>query len=569
MKYFLLLAFLFVGFFITAQTANLPPDVIASIQQRIDGGTNPSIVVGIIDAQGPRYYSFGKTRDGGKKVDEHSIYEIGSISKVFTATLLADMITKGQLSADDPVDKFLPATVHIPDFEGKKITLGNLSDHTSSLPRMPDNFTPADPMNPYADYSVDQLYAFLSSYELTRPIGSEYEYSNLAVGLLGHILSLKAGIPYEELLVKTITTPLHMDETRITFTPQMKKNLAYGHAMGMEVHNWDLPTLAGAGAIRSSASDMLKFLSAQMGLTSSTLSEAIALTHHIRHDKAGENSVGLGWHITSGDQHEIIWHNGATGGYTTFTGFSDATKTGVVVLTNSPENIDDIGFHLLDPDSELRSIIPSIIKKLKEIIEKEGPADLVDNYKDLKVKHAGEYNFNENDINTLGYYYLNDNKTEPALELFKINVMEYPNSANVYDSYGEALMKAGNTKLAIENYQKSLALNPANSNAVDMLAKIGVHAEVPEIKVDENILETYIGTYQIVPGFDIVVTREDDHLFAQATGQDKFEIFPKSTTGFYYKVVDAQIDFNKNNDGKVEGLTLHQGGRDIPGKKKL
>src|SRR5690242_5028643 len=100
-----------------SQEKNLPADVVASINQRIESGRNPSIVVGIIDKNGPQYYSYGMTTSGGKKVNEHSIYEIGSISKVFTATLLADMIVKGELSADDPIEKFLPASVHVPTFE--------------------------------------------------------------------------------------------------------------------------------------------------------------------------------------------------------------------------------------------------------------------------------------------------------------------------------------------------------------------------------------------------------------------------------------------------------------------
>ncbi|MBK9982458.1 MAG: serine hydrolase [Saprospiraceae bacterium] len=567
-KYFFLLPILFLGFILHAQQNDLPADIKASILQRIDAGKNPSIVVGILDSNGPRYFSFGKTTENGKKVDEHSIYEIGSISKVFTATLLADMIIKGQLSVDDPIEIFLPISVHVPTYEGKHITLGNLSDHTSSLPRMPDNFDPADPLNPYADYTVDQMYSFLSSYTLTRPIGSQYEYSNLAVGLLGHILSLKAGVSYEDLLTRTVTAPLHMDETRITLSGEMKKNLAIGHTMGMEVPNWDLPTLAGAGAIRSSVSDMLKFLSVQMGITASPLSKAIELTHQPRHDKANGNSVGLGWHIAPGGEHEIIWHNGATGGYTTFIGFCNDTKTGVAVFTNSSENVDDIGFHLLNPERELKSVKPGIIKKLKEIIEKDGADKLTEKFMALKQKNADEYEISENDINTLGYYYLSLKKNEPALALFSINVMEYPNSANAYDSYAEALMKNGDNELAIKNYKKSLELNPGNSNAVEMLEKMGTHPELPEVKVDGTILETYVGTYELVPGFDIVVTKEEDHLFAQATGQDKFEIFPKSSTEFFYKVVDAQINFNKNDDGKIITLTLHQGGRDITGKKK-
>ncbi|MEO6130464.1 MAG: serine hydrolase, partial [Saprospiraceae bacterium] len=489
MKFFNLLLCFILTTYVFSQEKTLPADVLSSINQRISGGTNPSIVIGIIDADGPRYYSFGKTTKGGKPVNEHSIYEMGSISKVFTATLLADMIREGEMNADDPIEKYLPSTVHIPMYEGTHITLGNLSDHTSSLPRMPDNFAPADPLNPYADYTVDQMYSFLSSYTLTRPIGSEYEYSNLAVGLLGHILALKAGKPYEDLMVSTIAAPLQMNETRITLSSETKKNLAIGHTMGMEVPNWDLPTLAGAGAIRSSVFDMLQFLSAQMGNQSGTLYEAMQLTHQARHDKANGNSVGLGWHITPGGEHKIIWHTGATGGYTTFIGFIDENKTGVAVFTNSSEDVDDIGFHLLEPNSPLKTIKPPVTTRLKEIIAAKGPGKLVKEFKKIKNKNADKYDIAENDINSLGYYYLKENQADAALALFKINMMEFPSSFNVYDSYGEALMKQGKTKLAIINYQKSLELNPGNDNGIAMLAKMGVNYQKPEFTVDENILQ--------------------------------------------------------------------------------
>ena len=566
MRFLISFLFLFISSSSFAQQKSLPEDVIASIKQRIDEGRNPSIMVGIIDADGTRYYSFGQTKEGGQAVNEHTIYEIGSITKVFTATLLADMIIKGEMSADDPIEKYLPASVHIPTYEDQHITLGNLSDHTSSLPRMPDNFAPADPMNPYADYSEAKLYEFLSGYDLQRTIGSEYEYSNLAVGLLGHLLALHAGKSYEKLMIKTIAKPLGMKETKIKLNNKMTKNLAIGHNMGIPVSNWDLGSLEGAGGIRSSVSDMLKLLAAEMRLRQTPLYEAMNLTQQARHDKTSGNSVGLGWHIAPGE-HEIIWHNGATGGYSTYTGFIKETGTGVVVFTNSNEGVDDIGFHLLDPQSELRDLGPSIITYYKSILDKEGTENLVEKYYTYIEKNPEQKAAAEGEINSLGYFYLNQNKIEEALALFEVNVMVYPASSNVYDSYGEALMKNGENEKAIENYKKSVELNPGNANGIAMLASMGVQMEIKEVTVPETILESYTGTYELAPGFEIVITKKENQLWAQATGQADYEIFPKSNSEFYYKVVDAQIDFNKNDEGIVDNLILHQGGRDLPGKK--
>jgi CubicO group peptidase (beta-lactamase class C family) len=214
---------------------------------------------------------------------------------------------------------------------------------------------PADFQNPYADYTVQQLYDFLSSYQLTRDPGAQYEYSNLGVGLLGHVLSLRGGKSYEELLKERILDPLGMNDTRITLTPSMKQHMAQGFdAMGTPVRSWDLPTLAGAGALKSTANDMLKFLAANLDSTSSSIGRVLAAAKLPRHDadRPG-NSIGLGWHIVDVYGTRATWHNGGTGGFRTFIGMDDARHRGVIVLTNSANTPDDIGFHVIEPKVEL------------------------------------------------------------------------------------------------------------------------------------------------------------------------------------------------------------------------
>src|SRR6185437_12844427 len=150
----------------------------------------------------------------------------GSISKVFTSTVLAEMVQDGKVRLDDSAQRYLPSSVHLPARDGKMITLANLSEQNSGLPRMPTNFHPADSTNPYADYTVQQMYDFLSSYHLPRDPGAQFEYSNLGVGLLGHVLSLAAGKPYAALERERVWTPLDMTHTAITFTPWMRSHLA-------------------------------------------------------------------------------------------------------------------------------------------------------------------------------------------------------------------------------------------------------------------------------------------------------------------------------------------------------
>ncbi|HVZ35758.1 MAG TPA: serine hydrolase, partial [Polyangiaceae bacterium] len=210
------------------------------------------IVVGLIEPSGRRVIGVGARALGDAgPMDADTLFEIGSITKVFTSLLLSDAVGRNEVSLDDPVAKLLPASVHVPE-RGRAITLVDLATHTSGLPRLPSNLQPAHPRDPYADYSVDQLYQFLSGYSLPRDVGASYEYSNLGGGLLGHALALRLGENYEALVRSRIAAPLGMPSTVVTLTPELKARLATAHdEAGEPTDNWNLPTLAGAGALRS------------------------------------------------------------------------------------------------------------------------------------------------------------------------------------------------------------------------------------------------------------------------------------------------------------------------------
>lgn len=321
----------------------LPPDstVQRILKERVSASPVRGIVVGLLAADGTR-----RVLAVGGGVAADRVFEIGSITKAFTGSLLAQMAADGSVRLDDPVAKFLPASVRVPARSGRQITLLDLATQSSGLPRLPTNLAPRDQSNPYADYTVAQMYAFLSGYELPRDPGQTYEYSNLGVGLLGHALALRAGMSYEELVRRRILVPLAMRETAITLSPALRARLAPGHdAAGQVVPNWDLPTLAGAGALRSTAHDMLTFLAANLDSTS------VFRQAHLPRHAAGNATmtIGLGWHILARPGGaSITWHNGGTGGYRSFTGFDAARRVGVVVLTNANIGADDIGFHLLD-----------------------------------------------------------------------------------------------------------------------------------------------------------------------------------------------------------------------------
>ena len=301
------------------------------------------VAIGVIDANGRAVYGYGKVATDGK-----TIFEIGSVSKVFTASLLADGVARGEVKLDQPVRELLPADVKVPSKDGVQITLLHLSEQTSGLPRLPDDFYPADPSNPYADYSPEKLYASLGLIELSRKPGEKFDYSNLGVGLLGHALAVHVKKTYEELLVERISKPLGMNDTMITLNAEQQKRLAKGHdPVGSEVPNWDFNSLAGCGGIRSTADDMLIFLAANLQLTDSPLAKAMKMTHERRADAGNLGDIGMNWVI--GRRTGARWHNGQTFGYHSFAGFVPDRKVGVVVLSNTGGGmVDTIGTQLVE-----------------------------------------------------------------------------------------------------------------------------------------------------------------------------------------------------------------------------
>ena len=309
------------------------------------------IVVGVVEGGQRRVVSYGRiATDDSREVDGDTVFEIGSITKVFTAILLADLAGEGAVEFETPVQRLLGPEATVPTRNGAEITLLHLTTHSSGLPRMPDNFRPANAGNPYADYTVAQLYEFLSSHELQRDIGAEVEYSNLGTGLLGHALTLSQETDYETLVSRRLLEPLGMSDTSITLSPSQQERLAVGHSVQLRpVANWDLPTLAGAGSLRSTVNDMLTFVEANLGLRESPLLDEMSVAHAARRDfPAPGMRIGLGWVIRSGHGRDLHWHNGGTGGYRSFLGFDLESQTGVVVLSNSGDSVDDLGFHLLE-----------------------------------------------------------------------------------------------------------------------------------------------------------------------------------------------------------------------------
>ena len=425
------------------------------LEERIADGRGVGFVVGLLEADGTRrFVAAGSAGADRPPLDQNTLFEIGSITKTFTGALLAEMDRRGEVEMAAPVTRYLPADTRVPGRAGREITLVDLATHRSALPRLPGNLVPADMSNPYANYSVEQMFEFLAEYELPRDIGSEAEYSNLGMGLLGHVLGTVDGDGYEVALRERVLQPLGLDDTAIGLDGDRARRIARGHdATGAEVPLWDLPTLAGAGALRSDAEDMLTWAAAHLEAKGEGLSSALQVAQQpraaISEGQGSETDIGLGWMMSRAAGRRFVWHTGATGGFYSFVGFEPDSGRAVVVLANAQHPSDDIARHLLDRSNPL-------------------------------VRPQGD------------------------------------------------------------------------RTAVD---------------VEPEILADYLGEYQLAPTFSIVITMGEGTLLAQATGQPAFPIFPEGEDRFFYRVVDAQMTFQRDEDGRVTGLVLHQNGQNVPGPR--
>ena len=311
--------------------------------------TNAGAILGVMEADGRvKIVSVGSSGNDGKPINKNSIFEIGSITKVFTSVALVEMVRQGDVKLLDPVSTYLPDTVKVPSKENTQIKLIDLSTHSSGLPRLPSNMPISDPSNPYFDYTYEQLYAFLSNYKLKRKIGHKVRYSNLGFGLLGHALSNANGTSFHDLITEKVLTPLDMRFTGVKLTPQMQSLIVKGHnKKGIAVSLWDLPTMAGAGALRSNMTDMLKFLAANISEPDTKLIKSIHETHSPQLKISNKKNIGLAWGIGK-DQPILIGHSGGTGGFSSLIAFDPKKKVGLVLLSNTNKSsVLKIGYRLL------------------------------------------------------------------------------------------------------------------------------------------------------------------------------------------------------------------------------
>jgi len=305
--------------------------------------------VGYIEGEHWGIVHLGNSNQAKEKANNLTVYEIGSVSKVFTGLLMADAVLRGEINLYVAADVANSAGIRLPSRDGRSIKWIDLSTHRSGLPRLPSNLPLIDLVNPYREYDSKMAAAFLNQYELPRPPGKSQEYSNLGASVLGYLVAEKAGKSYEQLLRERIAEPLRMTDCTVSLSDDQMKRLATPHdKYGSATSPWTFADLPGAGGVHATMRDMMRFAKAQLNPPSDTLGEAIDLAwkQHTEADESGP-AMGLGWMM--GRDGQTRWHNGGTGGFHSTLFINREFKCAVVVLCNTAvtNEVDQLASQLL------------------------------------------------------------------------------------------------------------------------------------------------------------------------------------------------------------------------------
>lgn len=424
----------------------------ALAQPLVENGLTVGMVIGVLQGDQSWIRGYGEIAlGGGQRPGADTIYEIGSVSKVFTGILLADAQNRELVNLDDPVADVLVDELEFPIFKDQPIRFWHLSTHTSGLPRMPRNLKPKDSETPYEDYTMELLYEFLEGYRLRRAPGKTFRYSNLGVGLLGNCLAMAQDLSYEQLLAERIAGPLELKSTGIELSESMKARLAPGYDVDRQPKpNWDMPVFNGAGGIRSDMTDMLRFARANLHPDETPIEEALLLAQEIKHKDERGTQICLGWLAASGGATR--WHNGQTGGYHTYL--------------------------CIWPDKDC------------------------------------------------------------AVALFATTT--WGHMTTCADSV--LLMLAGKEPHTIEYKQ--------------------------QVSLPREELLAFVGEYKLSVLAKINVTLEADGLWAQVSLQPKLRLYPSGPNTFFYRAVEAEVHFKKDDQGQISGLEIFQGGTVTQGERK-
>ena len=495
-------------------------------------------------------------------------FRLGSLTKQFTAMLIMQLVEHGKLKLESKITDYL---TDYSKAAGDKITIHHLLTHTSGIPNY--TYLPAYKTLNRNRYKPADFLKQFSDLPLEFEPGSAFAYSNSGYFLLGAIIEKVTGKTYEKVLQENIFTPLQMNNTGYDMFFKILPKRATGYDIwNLQYENapyLDMSIPYAAGSLYSTVEDLALWdqaLYSEKLLSAS--SKAIMFTPY-------KSDYAYGWGVYKTqiaqlkDSVEAMGHQGGVNGFNTSLIRIPKNKHLVVLLNNTGgTNLGAMQNNILkilyDQPFDLPKI--SVAYVLGKTLVTTSPANALKRYAEIKKQPA--YYLNEGEINGLGYGMIATGKIREAIAVFNLNVIEYPQSFNVWDSRGEAFMLNGEKTKAIMDYKKSLELDPFSMNAIKKLNELGEKVPDPkEAPVESKVLDTYVGKYELNPSFVISITKEAERLYAQATGQPRVELYAESEIKFFMKAIDGKILFVKNEQGSPEKLILFQDGREMTGKR--
>ncbi len=548
----------------------------AFLEHRVDERRDVGVVVGLVDEHGTGIVSCGKLDNGtDEEVNGDTLFEIGSITKTFTALLLEDMVARGEMKLDDPVVRYLPRSVRMPTRNGKQITLLQLATHTSGLPGSSITWIPKRAEDPRADYTLERLYEFASNCKLTRDPGAKYEYSTAGMSLLGQAIVLKSGMRYESLVEDRICRPLGMNSTVVTVTPELRRRFATGHnycGYAVSSSYWGALT-AGAG-LRSTANDLLKYLAANLVLVQSSLTAEMQRTHDVYFhagmdtDTGVNTDIGLPWDIIRElDGRKSIQHGGLTDGFSSDVCLDPQRHRGVVVLCNCQ-------------DFELYRLSRLLLASEWQS-EQRPTGKKIDNQ--TMISYVGQYQKS-----------VSHTSSQPAINVWQednrlfaratgsqswpFDVLLPPVTVELLPKYEDRFFERmsatpvtflRDTRGSVNGLTVRYEGQTETYNKISDKPSKGSAPPDPlvAIHLSRKFLSAVAGQYEFEPsttfpmGAKLTIRQDGDQLIGEASGQNMpqgaFDIFSASETTFFLKINGAQLTFKKDDPGRAIAVVYH------------
>lgn len=529
--------------------------------------------IGYLQGESWGIVHLGSAKPSGQRADNQTLYELGSISKLFTSTMLAESVIRGDIKLESDAQIENAAGIRLPSREGRSITWSDLATHRSGLPPLPANLTAETLKDPYRNYDSSKAAAALADLELTRKPGVAQEYSNFGMSVLGYLITQQAGTSYQEFLRERIAKPLGMSDCTVDLTSDQKKRFAIPHeAVGAPTLAWSFADMPGAGGVRASMQDMMRFAKAQLNPPAGNLGEAIELAwkQHSAADATGP-ATGLGWMI-AGDG-ETRWLNGGTGGSRSALFVNRRIKTAVVILCNTAvaNEIDEMAAHFIQ-------VAAGVAKPNEPVAKKPGTND-----SDQDAPKVSP--FTSVGLNNEKVFVQYEGRILQWLEMDGIQVEDIIASAKEQfgKQWGKRIredlvqvlwgmdhhpgetvqLRMQDVKTGKEVLVAAAKMTTENRRAIRAESKaLAGNPVVGDFNapVDAKQRARLVGRYQLAPNFIFDVKDRNGHLMVGITNQPTQEVFAESPTRWSYRTIDATLEFNLGATGPAKSLVLHQNG---------